>query len=89
MNGHERGHGSQKGPEDKNESAGEDQQHSTALNLLYVKSHYFLIEKYKDSRLVDITLVRKKVLQFVRFEVFTAMTMKNGVFWDVTPCVSC
>jgi hypothetical protein len=22
----------------------------------------------------------------VRFEVFTAVTMKNGVFWDVTPC---
>jgi hypothetical protein len=21
--------------------------------------------------------------------VFTAMTMKNGVFWDVMPCVSC
>jgi hypothetical protein len=26
---------------------------------------------------------------FVRFEVFTAMTMKNGIFWDVTPCGSC
>jgi hypothetical protein len=24
-----------------------------------------------------------------RFEIFTAMTMKNGVFWDVTPCGSC
>jgi hypothetical protein len=23
----------------------------------------------------------------VRFEVFTAVTMKNGVFWVVTPCV--
>jgi hypothetical protein len=22
----------------------------------------------------------------VRFEVFTAVTMKNGVFWVVTPC---
>jgi hypothetical protein len=21
-----------------------------------------------------------------RFEVFTAVTIKNGVFWDVTPC---
>jgi hypothetical protein len=26
---------------------------------------------------------------FVRFEVFTAVAMKNGVFWDVTPCGSC
>jgi hypothetical protein len=25
----------------------------------------------------------------VRFEVFKAVTMKNGVFWDVTPCGSC
>jgi hypothetical protein len=25
----------------------------------------------------------------VRFEVFTAVTMKNAVFWDVTPCGSC
>jgi hypothetical protein len=25
----------------------------------------------------------------VRFEVFTAVTMMNGVFWDVTPCGSC
>jgi hypothetical protein len=24
----------------------------------------------------------------VRFEVFTAMTMKNAVVWDVTPCRS-
>jgi hypothetical protein len=24
-----------------------------------------------------------------RFEVFTAVTMKNDVFWDVTPCGSC
>jgi hypothetical protein len=25
----------------------------------------------------------------VRFEVFTAVTMKNGVFWDVMPCGFC
>jgi hypothetical protein len=25
----------------------------------------------------------------VRVEVFTAATMKNGVFWDVTPCGCC
>jgi hypothetical protein len=25
---------------------------------------------------------------YVRFEVFTVVTMKNGVFWDVTPCGS-
>jgi hypothetical protein len=26
---------------------------------------------------------------FIRFEVFTTVAMKNGVFWDVTPCGSC
>jgi hypothetical protein len=25
----------------------------------------------------------------IRFEVFTAVTMKNGDFWDVTPCGAC
>jgi hypothetical protein len=25
----------------------------------------------------------------IKFEVFTAVTMKNGVFWEVTPCGSC
>jgi hypothetical protein len=27
--------------------------------------------------------------QYLRFEIFTTVTMKNGVFWDVTPCGSC
>jgi hypothetical protein len=35
---------------------------------------------------VDIFL---KNIPFVRFEVFTAVTMKNAVFWDVAPCISC
>jgi hypothetical protein len=26
---------------------------------------------------------------FARFEAFTAVTMKNAVFWDVAPCRSC
>jgi hypothetical protein len=30
-----------------------------------------------------------EVIQFEIFEVFTAVTMKNGVFWDVTLCGSC
>jgi hypothetical protein len=30
----------------------------------------------------------KSVSNFVRFEVFTAVTMKNAVFWDVTLCGS-
>jgi hypothetical protein len=26
---------------------------------------------------------------YVRFEVFTAVTVNNTVFWDVTPCGCC
>jgi hypothetical protein len=33
--------------------------------------------------------VSKAAINFVRFEVFTAVTMKNGVFWDVTLRGSC
>jgi hypothetical protein len=33
--------------------------------------------------------INKRRHLLVRSEVFTAMTMKNGVFWDVTPCGSC
>jgi hypothetical protein len=36
---------------------------------------------------LDGTTIAK--VNVVRFEVFTAATMKNGVFWDVTPCGSC
>jgi hypothetical protein len=31
----------------------------------------------------------KRICEDVRFEVFTAVTMKNGVFWHVTTCGSC
>jgi hypothetical protein len=39
-----------------------------------------------DSGRLDII---QHVGHCVKFEVFTAVTMKNGVFWDVTPCGSC
>jgi hypothetical protein len=32
---------------------------------------------------------RTFTLFVVRFEVFTAVAMRNAVFWDVTPCGSC
>jgi hypothetical protein len=36
-----------------------------------------------------IILIILEYLKDVSFEVFTAVTMKNGVFWDVTLCGSC
>jgi hypothetical protein len=32
--------------------------------------------------------LRRNTKSYVRFEVFTAVTTKNAVFWDVTPCGS-
>jgi hypothetical protein len=32
---------------------------------------------------------RRTGKNYVRFEVFTAVTMKSGVSWDVTTCGSC
>jgi hypothetical protein len=34
-------------------------------------------------------ILRNPTERYIRFEVFTALTMKNGVFWDVTPRGSC
>jgi hypothetical protein len=34
-------------------------------------------------------MIQAGKLPFVRLAVFMAVTMKNGVFWDVTPCGSC
>jgi hypothetical protein len=41
-----------------------------------------------DSVVFPVNSVNKRHTS-VGFEVFTAVTMKNGVFWDVTPSGSC
>jgi hypothetical protein len=51
----------------------------------------FVISRHKEEK--GIFLPKhgpyKKTAGNVRFEVFRAVTMKNGIFWDVTPCGSC
>jgi hypothetical protein len=42
------------------------------------------IEKHSSS-----SFMKTGVTDCVRYEVFTAVAMKNGAFWDVTPCGSC
>jgi hypothetical protein len=36
-----------------------------------------------------VTFIFAEIKKNVRLEVFTAVTMNNGVFWDVMPCGSC
>jgi hypothetical protein len=44
----------------------------------------------KDSGCSELGKLKLKLnLLLVRFEVFTAVTVKNSVFWDVTQCGSC
>jgi hypothetical protein len=54
---------------------------------------YWLTE-YMNDWLVDLLAakllyIRANKMITVRFKVFTAVTMKNCVFWDITPCGSC
>jgi hypothetical protein len=37
----------------------------------------------------NFVLHRRYIMSHVIFEVFTAVTMKTGTFWDITPCGSC
>jgi hypothetical protein len=45
---------------------------------------YHSVQNLLSSRLLSKNV--KVRIYNVRFEVFTAVTMKNGVFWVVTPC---
>jgi hypothetical protein len=48
-----------------------------------------VVGKEGNSVKIEIKQNAMKLISYVRFEVFTAVTMKNGLFWDVTPCGSC
>jgi hypothetical protein len=55
-----------------------------------IPSHVNPLYTLRSTRVNSILIVSSHwSLSLVRFEVFTAVTMKNGVFWDVTPCGSC
>jgi hypothetical protein len=52
------------------------------MEKIYVSSYQFCGQKL-------ITVIIFLEDNTDRFEVFTAVTMNNGVFWVVTPCGSC
>jgi hypothetical protein len=41
-----------------------------------------------SNREGEVGEVKQQTCPYSRLEVFTAVTMKNGVFWDITPCGS-
>jgi hypothetical protein len=61
-------------------------------NSVILGSHKMGTSFYQPQRRIWLffLFLSKEIIPFnVRFEVFTVVTMKNGVFWVVTPCDSC
>jgi hypothetical protein len=65
---------------------------ASAVDSLVMCSNVHVVQKANTSRTTTRCKKRQILppkLYSVRLEVFTAVTMKNGVFWDVTPFGSC
>jgi hypothetical protein len=45
--------------------------------------------RIKDYIIIFLYYILYYIIYLVRFEVFTAVTKKNAVFWDYTPCGFC
>jgi hypothetical protein len=63
--------------------------HSVLPKCEFLTKQNIPLEEYQKCFSASDRTARIRVDQFVRFEVFTAVTMKNAVFWDVAPCRSC
>jgi hypothetical protein len=69
---------------------------TTAASLYSYLSHKILSLSYPDSEKSPLSsseshpfldhVLEGTGLSYGRFEVFTAVTMKNALFWDVVPC---
>jgi hypothetical protein len=56
-------------------------------NASYSNVYEQFLASREDGKCLDARL--ETHCDYVRLEVFKAVTMKNGVLWDVTPCGSC
>jgi Na+/H+-translocating membrane pyrophosphatase len=63
--------------------------HSCSLQSMCGYTTLHLIRKVKGHASLYQSFKQEIRLSLVKFEVFTAVTMKNGVFWDVAQCGSC
>jgi hypothetical protein len=61
--------------------------------ISYCRSQIFQLRHISKGSICRIYIIDLPCVlinkRFVKFEVFTAVTMKNGVYWDVTLCGSC
>jgi hypothetical protein len=63
------------------------EENSSILKMVAAQSSKTSGPIYQSAQCHILELNHHRLL--VRFEVFTAVAMINGVFWDVTPCGSC
>jgi branched-subunit amino acid transport protein len=63
------------------------------MKLLGIISMSFYITDQLPIKILAFVRLQRKIgntvrqyISYVRFEVFTAVTMKNAVFWNVMPC---
>jgi hypothetical protein len=71
---------------------------STGRTVAYISVIVPVAKPYAGARLewkgtqlpapLALTAIRIQTQIHVKFEVFTAVTMKNGIYWDVTLCGS-
>jgi hypothetical protein len=57
--------------------------------VVIIMEVYGAVEIYIHAFVTSEVQGREHIESFVRFEVFTVVTIKNCVFWEVTPCGSC
>jgi hypothetical protein len=55
-------------------------------SMLYKRYSTYFVRVSAD--IISLEFYTTKIDIYVRFEVFTEVTMKNGVYWDITPCGS-
>jgi hypothetical protein len=61
----------------------------TNVSVLGAKHEKRIDARKKNNFCGTFTTASGKPVQYLRFEVFTAVTMKNAVICDVTPCGCC
>jgi hypothetical protein len=59
------------------------------MQVIHVFTIYIYSLRVCIQYTVDVKLERGSLQMYVRFEFFTAVPMKNAVFWDVALCRSC
>jgi hypothetical protein len=61
---------------------------SNKKTFRYVTEKIKYINKYIINNSLSVAILQINSYIVLRFEVLTAVTMKNGVFWVITPCGS-